>query len=61
MSRKRRNAAGKPSPAATQSFALPTEPHTAENRPRPNKWFLATAILLETGWLTLLVVLAITG
>ncbi|GAG33451.1 unnamed protein product, partial [marine sediment metagenome] len=59
MSRKRRNATRKPSPAATQSFALPSEPHTAPDRPQPNKWFLATAILLEAGWLTLLLVLAI--
>ncbi len=61
MSRKRQNVTSKSSPTAPQSFALPTEHYAVANRPRPNKWFLATAILLEAGWLTLLVVLAITG
>jgi len=61
MSRKRRDPARPPSPAAAQPFALPPEAQSAANRPRPNKWFLATAILLETGWLTLLLILAITG
>jgi len=61
MSRKRRKTARKSAPADAPSFALPTEAQAAANRPRPNKWFLAAAILLEAGWLTLLLFMAITG
>ncbi len=61
MSRKRKSPPSKPSPTAAQSFTLPKEDQATPIRPRPNKWFLATAILLETGWLTLLLILAIAG
>jgi len=61
MSRKRKNPPSKPTPTAPQPFARPQEGQATEARPRPNKRLLAAAILLETGWLTLLLILAITG
>jgi len=61
MSRKRQEAARKPTPSGSESFVLPPEDRYRRNAPEPNKWFLAAAVLLETGWLTLLLFFALTG
>ncbi|KKK62303.1 hypothetical protein LCGC14_3005690, partial [marine sediment metagenome] len=48
-------------PPAAEARPSPTESQPAPNPPRPNKWFLATAMLLELTWIGALVVLAVTG
>jgi hypothetical protein len=64
MSRRTRRPAARKAGRHPHHRDRPAADHSPEprrNHPRPNKWFLAVAVLLEAAWIGFLIVMVLPG